>query len=237
MANITPQNLFPSAKFISTKANGDLNEVHGIDAVKASLIVDKLVVDAVDAGADGNNITFEIVDTGRTIGNTADFSVVGNDVVCDVKLTTNGNLQTANNVAVSFFNNAPQEVKDLINITTLGGLQDSATLSSHTHAQANLENGADEQTTSDLDGSSTYLLIKTDEIADLQVSEQADGRKVLFGLLETASTNFGNLADPSQYLKVSVSNPIYNSATNTIYKTYLTECTLSFSGLDLKNES
>ena len=236
MANITPQQLFPSAKFISTKANGDLNEVHPIDAVKASLIVGKLYIEAVEGGVDGDDITFEILDSGRTLGNTADFTISGTDIVADVKVSGSGSLASANSIAISFVNNAPQEVKDLINVTVLGGHQESPTMPSHTYAQANLAGGADAIVGQDLDGASTYMLIKADDIADLDTSEESDGRKVLYGLLETASSNFKNLADPSENLKVSTSTPVYNSAQNTIFKSYLAECTLSFAGLDLKDE-
>ena len=121
MANITPQQLFPSAKFISTKANGDLKEVHPIDAVKASLVVESLLIEATNGGDAGNNITFEMLDSGRTTGNVADFSVTGTDIVADVKLTASGTLPNSASIATSFVNDAPQAVKDLISVSIASG--------------------------------------------------------------------------------------------------------------------
>ena len=235
MANITPQQLFPSAKFISTKANGDLKEVHPVDAVKASLVVDKLFIEATDGGEDGNNISFEMLNSGRTSGSVAEFTLSGTDVVVDVRTTDSGANPTANNITSLFQTTASQDLKDLISITIASG-QTSTILSSLTFSQSSLSGGTDAITGQDLDGSSTYLLIKTDDISDLETSEQSDGRKLLFGLMDTASTNYQSLSDKPLNLKLSTSNPVFNSAQNTIFKSYLTECTLSFNGLDLKDE-
>ena len=235
MANITPQQLFPSAKFITTKANGDLKEVHPIDAVKASLAVESLFVEATNGGVAGNSITFEVLDSGITSGNIANFSVTGTDVVADVRLNANSSIPSSSQIATSFNDNASQDIKDLISITILGG-QTSTIITSLSHAQTSLTGGEDAITNQDLDGSSNYLLIKTDDISDLDVSEENDGRKLIYGLIDKASSNFANLNDQSSNLKISTSNPVFNSASNTIFKSYLTECTLSFNGLDLKDE-
>jgi hypothetical protein len=236
MANITPQQLFPSAKFISTKANGDLKEVHPIDAIKASLSVESLFIEATNGGDAGNSITFEVQDSGRTTGNIANFSVTGTDVVADVRLNANSSIPSSSQIATSFNDNAPQDVKDLISVTILGGIT-ATTMSSLTHASQSLTGGADAITGQDLDGTSTYLLIKTDDIADLETSEQSDGRKVMYGLIDKANEAFSALSDAPSNLKISTSNPIYNSSTNTIFKSYLVETFLSFQGLDVKDES
>lgn len=374
MANITPQDIFPSAKFISTDAVGDLQEVHGLPAQKANLIADKLIVDAVDAGADGNNISFELKDTGRGLptpevpaiqevkaslefdgkikieavnagvaGNSLEvrisnnnrpdtdpimnvskngdrividiredngsiidasefvtqyearasqavkdlFSVTeiasgtlstdnlpvtslsggvdgvdaipaipspnaifslteidadadgvaeGYEIVCDVRKLNGGTNNTANNIAKDFVDDASADIKALVNISTLS-IQDSPTMTSHTIAKTNLTGGTDVDTNQELDSDSTYLMIKTSDINDLEDTEQGDGRKVIYGLIDKANDNFSVLADAPSNLKISNSNPIYNSSTNTIFKSYLIETFLSFQGLDVKDES
>ena len=235
MANITPQQLFPSAKFITTKANGDLKEIHPIDAIKASLVVESLFIEATNGGVAGNAITFEIIDSGRTTGNIANFSNTGTDVVADIRLNTNSSVPSSSQIATSFNDDASQDIKDLISVTIAGGLT-STIMTSLNHSQTSLIGGEDAITNQDLDGSSNYLLIKTDDISDLDVSEENDGRKLIYGLIDKASSNFANLNDQSSNLKISTSNPVFNSASNTIFKSYLTECTLSFNGLDLKDE-
>lgn len=374
MANITPQDIFPSAKFISTDAVGDLQEVHGLPAQKANLIADKLIVDAVDAGADGNNISFELKDTGRGLptpevpaiqevkaslefdgkikieavnagvaGNSLEvrisnngradtepvmnvskngdrividiredngsiidasefvtlfearasqvvkdlFSVTeiasgtlstdnlpvtsltggvdgvasvpavespnaifslteidadsdgvaeGYEIVCDVRKLNGGTNNTANNIAKDFVDDASADIKALINISTLS-IQDSPTMTSHTITKTNLTGGSDQDSNQELDSDSTYLMIKTSDINDLEDTEQGDGRKVIYGLIDKANDNFSALADAPSNLKISNSNPIYNSSTNTIFKSYLIETFLSFQGLDVKDES
>lgn len=374
MANITPQDIFPSAKFISTDAVGDLQEVHGLPAQKGNLIADKLIVDAVDAGLNGNNISFELVDTNRGLptpevpaiqevkaslqfdgkikieavnagvaGNSLEvrisnngradsepvmnvsknadrividiredngsiidasefvtqfearasqvvkdlFSVTeiasgilstdnlpvtsltggvdgvasvpavespnaifslteidadadgvaeGYEIVCDVRKLNGGTNNTANNIAKDFVDDASADIKALVNISTLS-IQDSPTMTSHTIAKTNLTGGSDQDSNQELDSESTYLMIKTSDINDLEDTEQGDGRKVIYGLIDKANDNFSALADAPSNLKISNSNPIYNSSTNTIFKSYLIETFLSFQGLDVKDES
>ena len=237
MANITPQQIFPSARFISTKANGDLNEVHALEATKAKLIIDDVLIEAVDAGVEGNDITFEIVDSGRTTGDVGVWTISGDDIVCDFRLHTNGDARTANDLTQSFVDHAAQAIKDLINVTTVGGTQGQPTLSGHVHAQENLAGGAEANSTQDLDGSSTYLLIKTTDISDLDSSEESDGRKVIYGLIDKAQSSFSALTDAPSNLKISTSTPTFNSSTNTVFKSYLVEANLGFQGLDVKDES
>ena len=363
MANITPQELFPSAKFISTDSVGDLQEVHGLPAKSASLNADKIVVDAVQAGANGNNITFELKDTGRGLptpevpaiqevkaslvfdgkikieavnagvaGNSLEvrisnngrsssepimnvskngdkividirndngsiidastfvtqfearasqtvkdiwsvseiasgtlstdnlpvsnlsggvdgvaivpavasphaiFSFSGTDVVCDVRKIEGGQNNTANNIAKSFVDDASADIKALVNISTLS-IQDSPTMTNHSIALTNLAGGENEDSNQELDSDATYLMIKTTDINDLEDTEQGDGRKVIYGLIDKANDSFSALVDAPSNLKVSNSNPIYNSSTNTIFKSYLVETFLSFTGLDVKDES
>jgi len=380
MANITPQNLFPSAKFISTNDVGDLQEVHGLPAQKASLIADKLIVDAVVAGEEGNKISFEIIDSGRGLptnevpavpavqaekaslefdgkikieavvagvaGNNLQVRISNNnrpdtdpimnvskngdkvvidiredngsiisasefvsqfearasqnvkdiwnvteiasgtlssdnlpvsnlsggvdgvaeipavpavdspnaifsltevdddsdgfidsfEIQCDVRKQNGGANNTANNIAKDFVDNASDEIKALVNIATLS-IQDSPTLTNHSFAKQNLSGGADEDTNQELDSNSTYLMIKTSDINDLEDTEQGDGRKLMYGLIDKANESFSALADAPSNLKITNSNPIYNSTTNTIFKSYIVETFLSFQGLDVKDES
>lgn len=52
--------VFPSAKFISTNAQGDLEEVESVPATKASGGFDQLSFEAIDAGIGGNATSVEI---------------------------------------------------------------------------------------------------------------------------------------------------------------------------------
>lgn len=52
--------VFPSAKFISTNAQGDLEEVESVPATKASGGFDQLSFEAIDAGVGGNATSVEI---------------------------------------------------------------------------------------------------------------------------------------------------------------------------------
>ena len=86
-------------------------------------------------------------------------------------------------------------------LTTEG--TDSDKLTSGGVSETNLENGADE-ITPDLTPNKSYLIISTDDIADYDgVDEEADGRKVFYGLLDTATSNISALTDKPQNLVVN----------------------------------
>ena len=164
------------------------------------------------------------------------FTLSGTDLVCDVRKIEGGQNNTANNIAKSFLDDASAEIKALVNISTLS-IQDSPTMTSHTIGQTNLGGGEDEDVNQELDSDATYLMIKTSDINDLEDSEQGDGRKVIYGLIDKANDSFSALSDAPTNLKISNSNPIYNSSTNTIFKSYVIEAFLAFQGLDVKDES
>lgn len=66
--SVATSEVFPSAKFISTDAQGNLNEVESVPATKASGSFDQLSFEAVADGVSGNGISVEILqDTSGSI--------------------------------------------------------------------------------------------------------------------------------------------------------------------------
>ena len=66
--SVATSEVFPSAKFISTDAQGNLNEVESVPATKASGGFDQLCFEAVADGVGGNGISVEILqDTSGSI--------------------------------------------------------------------------------------------------------------------------------------------------------------------------
>jgi hypothetical protein len=205
------------------------------------LSTDNLLVTSLTGGVDGvasvpavesPNAIFSLTE----IDADADGVAEGYEIVCDVRKLNGGTNNTANNIAKDFVDDASADIKALVNISTLS-IQDSPTMTSHTIAKTNLTGGSDQDSNQELDSESTYLMIKTSDINDLEDTEQGDGRKVIYGLIDKANDNFSALADAPSNLKISNSNQIYNSSTNTIFKSYLIETFLSFQGLDVKDES
>ena len=76
MADISVNQVFPSAKFISTNNKGDLQEVVGADATTASGSLQGISVESVATGSASNGITFSITENGSS----DEVSISGQDV-------------------------------------------------------------------------------------------------------------------------------------------------------------
>lgn len=68
MATVNSNAIFPSVKFISTDGSGDLQEVVAEPAVSAKKIHDGVTYTAVASGADGNDVSIEIVEDNNASG-------------------------------------------------------------------------------------------------------------------------------------------------------------------------
>lgn len=349
MANIATNTLFPSAKFIATNANGDLQEAVGADATKASLTHSGLTFEAVNAGVAGNDIEVQVVfyasvpsgNNGSTkqidyethvdgqhqlrvffnqqgtkssltqegvvysaknagvagdaisieikqgqagAGVTGiEFDATGNAIVVKTELAldnytqgdvvtalasatqaikdlieitatssgtslTNAGTLSATNLAggvdplqagsyttqdmVDAFATAPQAIKDEINVTTANG---SSVFGTYMN-KANLAGGQD-AVAGDLDSDSDYVLIKQSDIYDLEATETADARKMVWGIIHNASEIWGQQTtqpDSLQIVRSAVSSTDQGLA---LKQTYTITAKYSISGLDLKAES
>lgn len=227
MATVNASTIFPSIKFISTDGLGDLQETVGTTAVAASRTIDGLSFTAVTAGADGNNITIELLE-GQSVTGVV-FSAVGDAITISTELGastyTQGDVETA-------FASAPTEVTDLV---TLSVANAGANLVG-TFSAANLQNGAD-ATSGELDPDSEYVMIKKSDYYDLEAGEENDGRKLIWGTVHRASEVFAGLSDPPENFTISRSNPTAIQNGTALRQTYTITAVYAVEGLDLKAEA
>lgn len=92
MANITTNTLFPSAKFISTDALGDLQEAVGANAVKAKYIYNGITAEAVTAGDAGNDIAIEysFIDDASATAKSVAWSLIAGVNTCEITYNSQG---------------------------------------------------------------------------------------------------------------------------------------------------
>ena len=231
MANISVNAVFPTAKFIGTNAQGDLQEVIAVDAVTASADIDGLTFTAKEGGANGNNLSVEIVDSVGSGG--IAYSNVGDAFT--ISLQESADQYSLGGLKNDISNNAPSEFTDKFEITYTTANTSSNNLSVGGVSATNLVGGAD-AITSELDADKDYLLISVDDIADYDgVAEQADGRKVFYGLLETATNNISNLSDKPTNLVVNRGNLILLSDSK-MRRSYSITATLDILDSDLTDE-
>ena len=232
MADIAVNSVFPTAKFISTDANGDIQEITSVDAVASSADIDGLTFTAKNVGASGNSLSVEIID-GVGSGGIA-YSNNGDAFTISLELTADN--YTLSSIKTDISNNAPQIFLDTFDVSyTLSGTS-SNNLTSGGVSATNLSGGSD-AVTPDLTPSKSYLLISTDDIADYDgVAEESDGRKVFYGLLETATSNISSLADKPENLVVNRGNLILLSDQK-LRRSYSITATLDILDSDLSAES
>lgn len=82
MADITVNQVFPSAKFIATNNKGDLQEVVGADATASTGSIQGIKVDSIATGISANGITFTIAENN---GSSDSISISGTDVTLSLK--------------------------------------------------------------------------------------------------------------------------------------------------------
>ena len=232
MADITLSSVYPSAKFISTDANGDLQEVVGVQEVASSADIDGLTFTAKTAGVAGNNLSIAIVDSVGSGG----IAYTNSGDAHTISLELSASSYTLSALKTDIANNAPATFTDVFEVTYTSTGTSSNTLTNGGQSATNLSGGID-AVNADLDASKDYLLISTDDIADYDgVSEQSDGRKVFYGLLETATSNISNLVDKPDNLTVNRGNIVLLSDTQ-MRRVYSVSATLDILDTDLSSES
>ena len=238
MPGIAAVSVFPSVKFLSTNAKGDLSEVIAQSAVASQLEIEGvLIAEAVTPGVAGDSITIAISFSGNN-GDPITYSATGNNIAITLPPSADGSTKTPITLASHFEANAPSAITDLITLKVKGGILSSTNVWSGNNINAtNLAGGADESTVSDLEKSSKYLCIKVDDLHGLEASEEADGRKLIWGILHQASTIFEGLATQPDSLKIAKSVPSSADQGTTLKQVYTITSKYGIENLDLKAES
>jgi len=237
MPGIAAVSVFPSVKFLSTNAKGDLSEVIAQSAVASKLEIEGvLIAEAINPGVAGDLITVALSFSGNN-GDPIAYSVTGNNIAITLPPSAAGNVLTPIVVASDFAANAPSTITDLITLKVKSGIITSDVLSGSNINATNLAGGADESTVSDLEKSSKYVCIKVDDLHGLEASEEADGRKLIWGILHQAATVFNELATQPDSLKIAKSVPSSADQGTTLKQVYTITSKYGISNLDLKAES
>ena len=231
MADIGVSAVYPNAKFLTTDSKGDVQEVIGVDATNASADIDGLTFTAKTAGASGNNLSVEIIDNVGSGG----IAYSNNSNAFTISLEENANQYSLSGLKGDIASNAPQAFTDAFDVTYTNSGTSSNNLTIGGVAQTNLSNGAD-AITPELSPNTSYLVISTDDIADYDgVAEEADGRKVFYGLLETATKNISDLTDKPTNLLVNRGSLILLSDSQ-MRRSYSVTATLDILDSDLSAE-
>lgn len=230
MATINSSAIFPSIKFISTDALGDVQEVVGSSAVSSSATIDGLTFTAVDAGVDGDNITIELIEGQASNGVVGvEFSASGNAITIATEngasTYTQGDVETA-------FASAPAGVTDLVGLSVAS----SGSSLVGTFSATNLGGGAD-ATEGDLEGNQEYILIKKSDLHDLTAGEEQDGRKLIWGIVNKASDVFESLTDAPENLTITRSTKSLVNNQSNLRQTYTIVATYEIGSVDLKGEA
>jgi len=230
MATINSSAIFPSIKFISTDSLGDVQEVVGTNAVASSLSFQTLTFTAVDAGVSGDDISIEILQ-GQAGAGVVGIEISVSESAITIKAEnalgtyTEGDLQTAVD------NNADASALVFVSVTNENDLLANGSLSA-----TNLANGAD-ATAPELDANADYILIKRTDIKGFEQSEEQDGRKLIWGIIDTASDLYETLTDsPENLTLVRGTKGVVNSGNN-LRQTYTLQATYALAGLDLASEA
>ena len=232
MADIGLNSVFPSAKFLTTDNKGDIQEIISVDAVSAFKDIDGLTFTAKVGGTSGNSITVEIIDNvgsgGIAYSNTGDAFTISLEETAD-QYSLSG---IKNDIA----SNGSQAFTDAFDVTYTTSGTSANTLTAGGVSATNLESGED-AIIPELETNKDYLVISTDDISDYDgASEQTDGRKVFYGLLETATANIDAIADKPQNLIINRGNLILLSDSK-MRRSYSVVATLDILDSDLSAES
>ena len=232
MADISVSSVFPSAKFLLTDSKGDIQEISGEDATASSADIDGLTFTAKTAGANGDNLSVEIIDNVGSGG----MAYSNNGDAYTISLEESADQYSLSGLKNDISTNASQAFLDAFDITYTSTGTSSNTLTSGGISSTNLTDGAD-AIAPELSPNKTYLLISTDDVSDYDGShEEADGRKVFYGLLETATNNISNLVDKPESLLVNRGNLILLSDSK-LRRSYSITATLDILDSDLSAES
>ena len=222
---ITTTQIFPSARYITTDALGDLQETAIVPAVASTLTFDGLTFTAATAGLAGDSITVELLESQPVTG--VEVSVVGTDITIATENAattyTQGDVETAYNL-----------VSDATNLASIS-VANAGTSLTGTQVQTNLSGGADE-IAGDLSGNTTYLCIAQSELYDLDDPEQADGRKLIWGIIHSAEAAFE--ANAPQPANLNITKTGLSSVNETtLRQTFTITAQYDVAGLDLKDEA
>lgn len=228
MATINSSAIFPSIKYLSTDADGDLDELVGDAGQASEITIDGIKYTAVNAGVAGDSITIELSEGQAVTG--VEVSASGNAVTIATELGASN--YTLQDIADAF-GVADSSVTDLVGASITGVATDSI---SGTYSATNLANGQD-PTAPELDPNSDYVVIKRTDIKGFEQSEEQDGRKLIWGILDTASDVYETLTDSPEKLTISRgSKSVVNNGTN-LRQQYTIQATYALVGLDLASEA
>jgi hypothetical protein len=209
----------------------------GADAVNAVDGINKYTLDQIKADFDANApigvsslIALSVGSNGS--GNlTSTGSVTLSGGSNSVAAVLGINAYTRDEIKADFDANAPQEAKDLINVSISSG--GSANLS---NAGSITLSGGTETQLGELDPESAYLLIKQSDLHDLSDDERTDARKLVWGVLHKASTHWAGLASQPDNLKISKSFPAAADNGASLRQVYTVTAKYGIDALDLKSE-
>lgn len=129
---------------------------------------------------------------------------------------------------VAAYATAPQAVKDLISVEAVTGGNTAAGV-------ATLAGGAD-SSSGELDPSAKYVLIKQSDLHGLEDTEQADGRKLVWGIIHKASEVFAAQVAQPDNLKITKSVPTSADSGTSLKQVYTITAKYAIGNLDLKDE-
>jgi hypothetical protein len=228
MATINSSAIFPSIKYLSTDADGDLDELVGDAGQASEATIDGIKYTAVTAGVAGDSITLELIEGQAVTG--VEVSASGNAVT--IATEQGASNYTLQDVADAF-GVADVSVTDLVGVSITGVATDAI---SGTYNATNLASGQ-EPTASELDPNSDYVVIKRTDIKGFEQSEETDGRKLIWGILDKASDVYESLTDsPENLTLVRGSKGVVNSGNN-LRQTYTLQATYALLSVDLASEA
>lgn len=228
MATINSSAIFPSIKYLSTDADGDLDELVGDAGLSSEATIDGIKYTAVTAGVAGDSITIELLEGQAVTG--VEVSASGNAVTIATELGASN--YTLQDIADAF-GLADASVTDLVGASITGVATDAI---SGTYTATNLASGQ-EPTAPELDPNSDYIVIKRTDIKGFEQSEEQDGRKLIWGILDKASDVYESLTDsPENLTLVRSSKGVVNSGNN-LRQTYTLQATYALLSVDLASEA
>lgn len=228
MATINSSAIFPSIKYLSTDADGDLDELVGDAGQASEATIDGIKYTAVTAGVAGDSITIELIEGQAVTG--VEVSASGNAVTIATELGASN--YTLQDIADAF-GVADASVTDLVGASITGVGTDAV---SGTYNATNLASGQD-ATAPELDPNSDYIVIKRTDIKGFEQSEEQDGRKLIWGIIDTASDLYETLTDSPENLTLVRGNKGVVNSGNNLRQTYTLQATYALAGLDLASEA
>lgn len=130
----------------------------------------------------------------------------------------------------TIISNAQSDVTNLVSLSITGANSENLTGTGSVVTE-----GGNPAQESDLIANSKYLLLNVSDIFDLEESEYTDGRKLFYGLLETATANIASSGASSESLVINRGNLVLVSE-NKLRRSYNITANLDILDSDLSNE-